>query len=198
MKKLVLALILMSFSCCSSQKTKLNGLKICLKKEDISILEKGLADFESRLGNKYKGMDKEESYIQFLSEFINNDISPDFFLNPELESTRGKIKELRIWTMTEESDESMEAEIRLDGSEPEKSLGILTLTNEFQNCLIDKISNDGIKNFLAVRTKVPNISSGLSAKYILDGIDEKDLKDETNRLVIVLGIYYEFSLNLEK
>ncbi|WP_298507166.1 hypothetical protein [uncultured Maribacter sp.] len=169
-----------------------------MKKEDISILEKGLADFESRLGNKYKGMDKEESYIQFLSEFINNDISPDFFLNPELESTRGKIKELRIWTMTEESDESMEAEIRLDGSEPEKSLGILTLTNEFQNCLIDKISNDGIKNFLAVRTKVPNISSGLSAKYILDGIDEKDLKDETNRLVIVLGIYYEFSLNLEK
>mgnify|MGYP003678022530 CR=1 FL=1 len=198
MKKLLLVLILISFSSCSSQKTKLNGLKTCLKKEDITILEKGLADFESRLGNKYNGMDKEESYIQFLSEFINNDISSAFFLNPEMESTRKKIKELGIWTMTVVSDEGMEAEIRLDGLEPEKSVGILTLTNEFQNCLIDKVSNDGIKNFLAVRTKVPNLSSGLTAKYILDGIDEKDLKDETNRLVIALGIYYEFSLNLEK
>ncbi|MGB2761547.1 MAG: hypothetical protein WBC58_16425 [Maribacter stanieri] len=155
-------------------------------------------DFESELEKVYAGLNPERRYIQFLEDFINYEISPDFFLNSELESTRKQIKELGIWTMTEESDEGMEAEISLDGSKPEKSDGVLTLNNEFQNCLIDKVSNDGIKNFLALRTKVPNLSSGLTAKYIHDGINEKDLKNETNKLVIALGVYYEFSLNLEK
>ncbi|UJH68809.1 hypothetical protein [Allomuricauda sp. SCSIO 65647] len=198
MKKLLFGLILMSLVSCNSRNTNFNELKNCLNEEDISVLEKGLMDFESRLAEKYEGLDKEEGYIQFLNDFIGNEISPDFFLNPKSKTIRTEVKEIGIWQLSEESDEGMEAEIRLDGSQPEKSAGILTLRNEFQNCLITKVSNDGIKNFLYLRTKVPNLSWGFTTKYIHDGINEKDLKNKMNRLAMAYGIYYEFALNLEK
>ena len=198
MKKLLFGLILISFVSCKSQNASLNGLKDCLDKKDIPVLEKGLIEFESGLSEKYVGLDKEQSYINFLKDFIENNIAPDFFLSPESEAIRTEIKGIGIWRLSAESEEGMEAEVRLDGSEPEKNIQILTLTNEFQNCLIPKVSNDGIKNFLALRTKVPNLSPGLTAKYIYDGINKTDLIDKMNRLVIAYGIYYEFALNLEK
>lgn len=198
MKKLLFGLILISFINCKSQSVNLNGLNDCLEKNDISIMEKGLMEFESLLNEKYGGTDIEENYIKFLSGFIGNDISPDFFLHPRLKSIMTEIKRIEIWQMSEESDEEMETEIRLDGSKPEKISGIWTLTNEFQNCLIKKVSNEGIKNFLALRTKVANVSMGLTTKYIYDGINEKDLRDKMNRLAIAYGVYYEFALNLEK
>lgn len=198
MKKLLFGLISMFFLNCNSQNNNLNGLKDCLDKGDVTVLEQGLLEFESGLAEKYPELDKEKSYIQFLTDFIENNIPPKFFLNPESKNTRSGIEEIGIWQLTEESHEGMEAEIRLDGSEPEKSAEILTLTNEFQNCLISKVSNDGIKNFLALRTKVPNLSWGLTAKNIYDGINENDLRDKMNRLVIAYGIYYEFALNIEK
>lgn len=198
MKKLLFGLILISIVSCKSPNANLNRLKNCLDKKDILVLEKGLIDFEFKLSEKYVGLNKEERYIKFLMDFIENDITPDFFLNPESKTVRTEIREIGIWQLSEESDEGMGEEIRLDGSEPEKSSQFLTLTNEFQNCLIAKVSNEGIKNFLALRTKVPNLSWGLTAEYIYDGINEKDLRDKMNRLVIAYGIYYEFALNLEK
>lgn len=161
-------------------------------------MEKGLMDFEALLNEKYEGTDMEESYIKFLSDFIRNDISPDFFLHPRLKPIMTEIKRIEIWQLSEESEEEMDTEIRLDGTEPEKSSDILSLKNEFKNCLIKKVSNDGIKNFLALRTKVPNLSMGLTAKYIYNGINEKDLKDKMNRLAIAYGVYYEFAFNIEK
>ena len=155
-------------------------------------------DFEALLNEKYEGTDMEESYIKFLSDFIRNDISPDFFLHPRLKPIMTEIKRIEIWQLSEESEEEMDTEIRLDGTEPEKSSDILSLKNEFKNCLIKKVSNDGIKNFLALRTKVPNLSMGLTAKYIYNGINEKDLKDKMNRLAIAYGVYYEFAFNIEK
>lgn len=198
MRKLLFGLILMSLLNSNSQNTHLNGIKNCLDKKDIPVLEKGLIDFESGLSKKYVGLTKEESYIKFLKDFIENEISPDFLLNPESKTVRAEIRKIGIWELSEESDEGMEEEIRLDSSKPENRTQILTLTNQFQNCLITKVSNDGIKNLLALRTKVSNLSWGLSAKYIYDGINHKDLKNKMNRLVIAYGIYYEFALNLEK
>lgn len=198
MKKLLFTMILVSFVSCKSQDTKLNELKSCLEKKEIEVLEDGLVDFESSLAKQYEGLDKEESYVQFLIDFINMDIPPDFFLNSESESTRKRIKELRIWRLTEELDEGMEVEIRLDGSEPEKNSGMWTLTNEFQNCITDKISSEGIKNFLKIRTEVPDISPRLSAVQIYNGFKEEEFSSKLNRLVIAIGVFYEFSLNIEK
>lgn len=198
MKKFLLGLVLISLMCCKSQNIKVDVVKDCWKKQDSAIIEKGLAYFESRLRNNYKGMTKEQSYIQFLSEFITKDIPPVFFVNPDSKTTRQKVKELNIWQLPMESAEEMETEIRLDGSKPTKSNGFLTLKSEFQNCLVSKVSNQVIKNFLTLRTNEPNLSSGLTVKYIYDGIKEKDLKNKTNRLAIAFGIYYEFALNLEK
>jgi len=131
MKNLLFFTIFICFASCKSQNTRLYGLQDCIKKEEIQVLQNGLMDFESELEKVYAGLNPERRYIQFLEDFINYEISPDFFLNSELESTRKQIKELGIWTMTEESDEGMEAEISLDGSKPEKSDGVLTLNNEF-------------------------------------------------------------------
>ncbi|WP_299537407.1 hypothetical protein [Ulvibacterium sp.] len=198
MKKLLFGLVFMSLVNCDSQNTSLNELKNCLNKEDISVLEKGLIDFESGLAEKYEGLGREEGYIQFLTEFISNQIPPSFFINPKSKKIRTEIKEIGIWQLSEQSNEGMETEIRLDGSEPVKNTGILTLENRFQNCLVTKVSNDGIKNFFALRDEVPNLSWGLTATYIIDGINEKDLKDKMNRFAIAYAIYYEFALNLEK
>ena len=183
---------------CNSQKIQLNSLKNCLDKKDISTLEKGLLNFETLLAEKYTKLQKEESYIQFLNDFSNYKISPDFFLDSDSKKIRAEIRGFGIWQFFEESDEEMEAEIRLDGSQSENSLEILTLKSEFQNCLITEVSSKGIKNALEIRTKVPNLSLGLTAKSIHDGINKGDLKNAMDRLVIAYVIYYEFALNLEK
>ncbi len=182
---------------CNSQDKKLKGLENCLEKEEIQILNDGLVGFESELAKLYPKLEKEESYIEFISDFTYDNIPLTFFLNPELESTRNKIRKLGIWTLSDHSDDGMGVEIRLDGAKPDKSIGFLTLTNEFQNCIIDKISSNGIKNFIKIRGKVPNISPRISAVQIYDGYEKEEFENELNRLAIVLGVFYEFSLNLE-
>ncbi|NAS32528.1 hypothetical protein GTQ40_16215 [Flavobacteriaceae bacterium R38] len=179
-----------------SQYSKLNENSNCLDTYSSQVLAEGLIKFEKELEKKYSGLKKEKQYIVFLKDFIDKKLPPSFFQNPDLKSINKKIKKLNIWVYNKDSDDFKIEEIRLDESEPEESGEFLSLNKSFQSCLIQKISNKGIKNFLTLKIKVPDINPFLSVKFIRDGINEKDLENKQNRLAIALGVYYEFGINL--
>ncbi|GAA0746241.1 hypothetical protein [Gaetbulibacter jejuensis] len=187
MKKLVIILFLGLLSC----KTEKNiSSKKCYESEQRDVLENSVRLFELKLKKQYPELSNEAAYFEFISDWSDKKLSVDFFKD----SLELKIRNLNLWTESNRSGKDMELEKRLFNVDSMNPIRI-KLNEQFSKCIAFSTKVEGIRNFLIVNTKY-RYSPKLAKKSLLH-TSEYDLKEFDNRLVIVLGVYYQTMFNIK-
>ena len=186
-----------------------NEFGSCLDKTDKEIINQLTAHFELLLQENYPNIEISSAYEKYLKAISKMEIQPDFLLNDESLTLVKSIKETKtfnkIWTKLEiepfENTESEQVVIIKKGkteSEPKfEPLGI-NPNGDFLNCLIDKVENKDFKEILETKKKMPDISNGLVASAMQNSFQKEDYENGLIRTFIVINLYYEYTLNLEK
>lgn len=91
------------------------------------------------------------------------------------------------------SSENTEREAKLfnvDSMNPKR----IKLTKEFSNCLLLATEVNGLRNFLLINSKY-KLSPRLAQKYLYHS-SEIDLNKFENKMIFVLGTYYQTAFNV--
>jgi len=193
MKKLLLISLICFYSC----KTQVYlPVKKCIEKDNLSTIHKGVLLFESKLKDKYPNSTIEWAYFEFLQDLSTKNLSNQFFDDSISDSISKQIRNLKIWDISERTNENMEREAKLFNVEKMNPNNI-KLEKNISYCLFDQTDSDGIKNFLLMNSKY-RLSPKRIRNIFYSGTSESDLKKDTNRMIIALGVYYQTKFNINK
>ncbi len=190
MKKLLLIVFIAFYSC--KTQDYLPAEK-CTYKEQLFVINKGVNYFETKLLKKYPDLTKEAAYFEFIIDWSNKKLNTDFFSDKSLDSIHKQIRNLKIWDESTRSGENMEREAKLfnvDSMNPMRT----KLNKETSNCLAKTSNAEGIIYFLKFNSEY-RLSPRLAQKKLFH-TSEYDLKDDENRIAIVLGVYYQTAYNI--
>ncbi len=186
-----------------------NEFGSCLNNTDKKAINKLTEYFEILLRERYPDLEISSAYQKYLEAISKMEVQPDFLLNDESLTLIKSIKETntfsKIWTKLEigpfENSES-EQIVFIGKDKPEeepKSEPICINANvDFLVCLINKAENKDFKEILETKKEMPNISNSLVASAMHNSLQKDDYENGLIRVFIVLNLYYEYTLNLEK
>jgi len=152
-----------------------------------------VAFFESKLKKKYTEMTKEAAYFEFLTDWSYRNLNTNFFSDDSSDSIHKQIRNLEIWNESLRSEENMEREPKLFNVESMNPIR-LKLDKDISRCLVRQTKAEGIVYFLMDNSKY-RISPRLAQKRLFR-TNEHDLKENVNRMIIALGVYYQTSFNI--
>ncbi len=211
MKKLLLFLLTFVIANCNSQSDKsLDKLKNCLIDNDLIGLNEAIIVFEKKLSEKYVGQNIAKAYLSYLTDINLMNIRPEFFQAKDSKQIIENLREsgtfFKIWVLPMSSESLLiDTEgIMIDSdtdsnAQNSKRINLVELNpiGEYQKCLLEKLENRDLKDYLNLQKEIPRISSGLTSKTLLTNMTESDFKNELNRLVITMGFYYEMVILFE-
>jgi hypothetical protein len=201
---------LILFSCQNkTQENYTNEFGSCLNNADKKAINKLTGHFEILLKESYPDIEISLAYQKYLEAISKMEIQPDFLLDDESLTLIKSIKETntfsKIWTKLEiEPFENSESEqivfIGKDKPEEEPKSESLCINpnGDFLVCLINKVENKDFKEILETKKEMPDISNGLVASAMHNSLQKDDYENGLIRVFIVLNLYYEYTLNLEK
>lgn len=176
---------------CKTQKAV--ALAKCIDQKQIVVIENGISYFEAKLVEIYPELRIEAAYFEFIDDWSEKKISSDFFDDSSSSAIHQQIRALDIWEESLRSSENTEREAKLfnvDSMNPKR----IKLTKEFSNCLLLATEVNGLRNFLLINSKY-KLSPRLAQKYLYHS-SEIDLNKFENKMIFVLGTYYQTAFNV--
>ena len=213
MKKIFTLLFLpclILFSCKNStQHNYTSKFDSCLNNDDKKAIDQLTGQFEILLQERYPDIEISLAYQKYLESISKMEVQPDFLLDDESLTLIKSIKETntfrKIWTKLEiEPFENSESEqIVFIGKdkpeeEPKSEQFCINPNGDFLVCLINIVENKDFKEILETKKEIPDISNGLVASAMHNSLQKGDYENGLVRVFIVLNLYYEYTLNLEK
>lgn len=193
MKKLILILFLVLFSCKSGSNSPITSSDTCITKEQKEIFKTAVRLFEYKLQEQYSDISTEFAYFEFVSDLADREIPIDFFKD----SLEIEIRNMNLWAESKRTEEETTFEKQIFNVDSMNPIRV-KLNPDFSTCLASKIDwRIGTSFFLKMNSQY-RLSPALAKKQIFNtSTSERDMKQFESRLAIVLGFYYQTMFNIK-
>ena len=198
------------FSCQNKlQDSYVNDFGKCIDKRDKEVINQMTVHFDLLLNEYYPNTEISLAYQKYLKAISKMEIPPNFLLKSESLTLVKSVKETstfnKIWIIQKNETEQItdsESEqiviINKDKTEPHFESFTINPNGDFLNCLLKNAVNIDFKQILKTKKEMPDISNGLVASALFSSLKKDDYENGLIRTFIVINLYYEFTLNLDK
>lgn len=198
MKRIIYFILLILFSNCDNKPKELIMFKGKMPENEYLAFEKSINHFNVYLRKCYPNLNQEDSYKQFVKDFIKDSlkkgvfiIENDKYINSHL------LNNSDIFIKIKNKNESFKNpykgdDIIFDEFYPE--LYIINSNSEVFK-IIESNSSKNLKKYLNKLKNNNEYYDDSFTNYFLFNIDESDYKYSSTKLIIMLNFYYNININ---